>query len=112
MRLPGLPVWRTILLISLGLTASAPTRAADYFPPPDRDGGWRTLTDPAEIRNLAGMDFDRLERAFDFTQRCSQNGGLLVVRHGYLVFERDFCPAPPDADPPPAPPRKAHPNHP
>src|SRR4051794_7204461 len=99
MRLPGLPVWRTILLISLGLTASAPTRAADYFPPPDRDGGWRTLKDPAEIRNLAGMDFDRLERAFDFTQRCSQNGGAPLVRHGYLVFERYFGRAHRDANP-------------
>ena len=64
--------------------------AADYFPPPDKEGGWRTLTDAPQIAELAGMDLPKLERAFAFTQRCSQNGGLLVVRHGYLVFEKYF----------------------
>src|SRR4051812_6059759 len=99
MRLPGFLAWRSVLLCAVTLLAAAPARAADYFPPPDRDGGWRTLKDPAEIRNLAGMDADRLERAFDFTQRCSQNGGLLVVRRGYLVFERYFGRAHRDANP-------------
>ena len=73
--------------------------AADYFPPPDSDGGWRTLKDPKQIRELAGMDAKRLDNAFEFTQRCSQNGGLLVVRHGYLVFERYFGRAARDANP-------------
>ena len=36
------------------------------------------------------MDAAALERAYDFTQRCTQNGGLVVVRKGYLVFERYF----------------------
>src|SRR4051812_12205461 len=36
------------------------------------------------------MELARLDQAYDFTQRCTQNGGLLVVRHGYLVFERYF----------------------
>ena len=65
-------------------------RAADYFPVPDSEGGWRTLQDRVQIRERAGMDLSRLEQAFDFTSRCSQNGGLLVVRHGYLVFEKYF----------------------
>ena len=64
------------------------SHAAEYFPPPDSQGGWRTLGDPKAIRQKAGMDAARLERAWDFTQRCSQNAGLLVVRHGYLVLER------------------------
>ena len=68
---------------------SAP-RSRDYFPPPDSQGGWRTLKDAAAIRKLAGLDLPKLDQAFDFTQRCSQNGGLLVVRHGYLVFEKYF----------------------
>ena len=75
-------------------------RAADhdYFPPPDS----RRLADPADaaqVRALAGIDPARLERAYDFTQRCSQNGGLLVVRHGYLVFERYFGRAHRNANP-------------
>jgi len=65
-------------------------RADDYFPPPDSEGGWRTLKDPVEIQAKAGMDAARLEQAYNFTSRCSQNGGLLVVRHGYLVFEKYF----------------------
>ena len=64
--------------------------AADYFPPSDSKGGWRTLTDAASIRKRAGMDLARLDQAFAYTSRCSQNGGLLVVRHGYLVYEKYF----------------------
>ncbi len=71
----------------------------DYFPPPDDNGGWRTLKDAASIRKLAGMDLARLDQAFDFTQRCSQNGGLVVVRHGYLVYEKYFGRANRNANP-------------
>jgi len=28
--------------------------AEDYFPPPDANGGWRTLTDATKIRKTAG----------------------------------------------------------
>jgi CubicO group peptidase (beta-lactamase class C family) len=64
--------------------------AGDYFPPPDTTGGWRTALDAAQARKKAGMDLPKLEQAWAFTQRCTQNGGLLVVRNGYLVFER-YC---------------------
>ena len=74
-------------IVTLALLATAAV-ADDYFPPPDSAGGWRTLTTAEEIRDKAGMDLAKLERAWDFTQRCSQNSGLLVVRHGYLVLER------------------------
>ncbi len=81
-----------LIFLLLGLCSGIFTavRAAEYFPPSDADGGWRTLTDPGQIRELAGMNSPRLDQAFDFTQRCTQNGGLLVVRHGYLVFEKYF----------------------
>jgi hypothetical protein len=62
--------------------------ADDYFPPPDSKGGWRTLTDPATIAKTAGVDRQKLDEAFDYVQNTSQHGGLLVVRHGYLVYER------------------------
>ena len=64
--------------------------AGDYFPPPDAKGGWRTLTDPAKIAKTAGIDKQKLDEAFDYVQNTSQHGGLLVVRHGYLVYERYF----------------------
>ena len=80
-------------------SAIARLHAADYFPPPDSEGGWRNLKDAATIRELAGMDLRRLDQAFDFTQRCTQNGGLLVVRHGYLVYEKYFGRAHRNANP-------------
>src|SRR6266404_8860271 len=61
-----------------------------YFPPPDTAGGWRTATDASQARASARMDLARLEQAWEFTQRCTQNGGLLVVRNGWLVFEKYF----------------------
>src|SRR5262245_15585874 len=70
------------------LLASVAGHAADYFPTPDSAGGWRTATTAAQVRESSGMDLPRLEQAWEFTQRCTQNAGLLVVRHGWLVFEK------------------------
>jgi CubicO group peptidase (beta-lactamase class C family) len=64
--------------------------AGDYSPPPDTAGGWRTLKDAASIRKVAGMDPAKLDLAFEYTQRSSQHGGLLVVRHGWLVYEKYY----------------------
>lgn len=88
---------RIIAALSLLFVSSG--FGADYFPPPDSEGGWRTLSDAAQIRELAGMDLGRLEKAYELTQRATQNGGLLVVRHGYLVFEKYFGRASREANP-------------
>jgi len=73
----------TMALLSLLLAA-----AQDYYPPPDSAGGWRTLTDAAPLKDLAGMDLGKLDQAWEQTQRCTQNAGLIVVRRGYLVYEK------------------------
>jgi CubicO group peptidase (beta-lactamase class C family) len=73
---------------SLSQSVLARAKPADYFPPPDSAGGWRTLTDAATLRKRAGMDLTRLEQVWEFTQRCGAHVGLGVVRRGYLVFER------------------------
>jgi CubicO group peptidase (beta-lactamase class C family) len=73
--------------------------ADDYFPEPDSKGGWRTLTNPAEIRAKAGINAQRLNTAFAVCERGTQNGGLLVLRHGYLVFEKYFGRASRNANP-------------
>lgn len=79
-----IPVCAGVLLLAL------PLLAADYFPPPDSEGGWRTLKDASQIRKLAGMDLTKLNYAFEYASRSSQHGGLLVVRHGYLVYEKYY----------------------
>lgn len=83
--------WR--LQASLAVLSALPLCAADkagYFPPPDKDGGWRTAPTAADARKLAGMDLSRLDQAFEFEKETSQHGGLVVVRHGYLVYEKYF----------------------
>ncbi|MES1257478.1 MAG: serine hydrolase domain-containing protein [Acidobacteriota bacterium] len=61
-----------------------------YFPPPDAKGGWRTLKDAPSIAKHAGLDTTKLDAAFEACKETSQHGGLLVARHGYLVYERYF----------------------
>lgn len=97
MQLPGFQSWSISFLAALLFSSAA--LAADYFPPPDSEGGWRTLADAKQIHDLAGMDAHQLDLAYDFTQRCTQNGGLLVVRHGYLVLEKYFGRAHRNANP-------------
>jgi len=76
------------------MTASALSMAADakatYFPPPDSQGGWRSIEESSKIRALAGMDLAALHQAFEYTKATSRFGGLLVARRGYLVYERYF----------------------
>ena len=79
---------RCCLITLTLLLAGAGLHAADYFPPPDAEGGWRTVADASAMRAAAGMDKVKLDQAYEQAQRCCQNGGLLVVRHGYLVLER------------------------
>jgi CubicO group peptidase (beta-lactamase class C family) len=81
------------LLLVKGVTGQSAARARknkEYFPPPDSLGGWRTLADPRDIRKITGMDKAKLDQAFDFVRTTTNNGGLLVVRHGYLVYENYF----------------------
>src|SRR5688572_14278838 len=77
------------LTLSLAFIAGA-AFAQEYFPPPDAQGGWRTLKDSAEIRKTAGMDLQKLDWALDYASRSSQHGGLLVARHGYLIYEKYY----------------------
>lgn len=61
-----------------------------YFPSPDDQDGWRMLDDAQEIRRVAGIDASGLDETFEFIQGSTKNGGLLVVRRGWLAYERYF----------------------
>lgn len=84
-------LWRVPLCLTVvcGLQIRA-AETGQYYPPPDKDGGWRALTNSSDIRKLAGMKLSRLDQAFEFEKETSQHGGLVVVRHGYLVYEKYF----------------------
>ena len=87
------------LLCPLVVVIANAAPSTNYFPAPDRAGGWRSATNATEMRERAGMDSRKLDQAWDFTQRCTQNGGLLVVRRGHLVFEKYFGRANRNANP-------------
>lgn len=80
--------------------AALPLAEAAYTPPPDSQGGWRQPKDAAEAKALAGVDLTRLEMAYRAVERSNtENGGLVVVRKGYLVFEKYFGQAQRNAHP-------------
>jgi hypothetical protein len=73
------------LLVACCAGAFPACGAGDYYPPPDSEGGWRSLTNQntENLRKVAGMDRAKLDEAFQLAEETTQNGGLIVVRHGY-----------------------------
>ena len=61
-----------------------------YFPPSDSDGGWRQLKSARKVRKETSVDLDGLDQAFEYAKGSTKNGGLLVVRHGHLIYEKYF----------------------
>lgn len=61
-----------------------------YYPLPDSKGGWRTLVDSSEIIEKTDIDIRKLDDAFEYVKGSTKNGGLLVLRNGWLVYERYF----------------------
>jgi len=64
--------------------------AHTYYPPPESKGGWRCLSESDEVRALASMDSDRLDRMCQLQEWLygGDSWGLVIIRHGYLVRER------------------------
>lgn len=61
-----------------------------YYPQPDSRGGWRTLVDSSEIIEKTGIDIQKLNDTFEYIKGSTKNGGLLVLRNGWLVYEKYF----------------------
>ena len=94
-----LVILSTVTLDKCGAVSLDSNDGKEYFPLPDSLGGWRTLTDRQDRLKIAGIDPTELDSAFDFVRTTTRNGGLLVVRHGYLVYEKYFGKGQRDATP-------------
>jgi CubicO group peptidase (beta-lactamase class C family) len=75
-----------------GLLLSAWTTFADdgaeYFPPPESQGGWRRLESPDEIRQLGGADPEKLAALKDWLLASDDRDFAAVVIHNdYIVLE-------------------------
>ncbi len=88
-----------VMVVSI-LPARAADRLAaglsDYFPPPEEQGGWRSLlpvegepddSQKARIRDVGGVDWDLLKAAWDHNATAPGATGFLVIRHGQVVGE-------------------------
>jgi len=67
-----------------------------YFPPPETQGGWRSLVaanqepspeQKARVREVAGLDWDRLADANAYVRTLTQTNSLLVIRRGWVAGE-------------------------
>src|SRR4026209_1244972 len=64
------------------------TNAHHYFPPPESQGGWRRLQDPAEVRRLAGVDPSKLTALRQWLLDSDERDFAAVVsRRGYIVLD-------------------------
>lgn len=82
------------LIVPLAAWAGSPITLTDYYPPPESQGGWRTLL-PAQgppdaaqktkIRRLAGVDWDKLAAAWEYNASAEGDTALLVIRRGWIV---------------------------
>ncbi len=81
---PGSDDW------ALRIVRQTPAPSETYFPEADAAGGWRSTSTAERSREVAGVDLHQLDKAFEYIQQSTKNGGLLVLRNGWLVYENYF----------------------
>jgi CubicO group peptidase (beta-lactamase class C family) len=67
---------------------SGTAAAADYFPPPESQGGWRSVAADDEIEALAGMDKEKIAplRAW-LLESDDRPFAAVVIRHGTIALQ-------------------------
>jgi CubicO group peptidase (beta-lactamase class C family) len=77
-----------LALVSSWLPAAEPAAQDAYFPPPESQGGWRTLDDAAEIRSRAGMDPQKLDELRKWLLESDERDfAAVVIRRGWIVLQ-------------------------
>ncbi len=91
-------IFLSILLVSLlrSQEFEAAANQATYFPPPETRGGWRTLVQAneapseeaqARIREVAGLDWNKLQEAWTYSTSFGGPSSVVVIRHGWIAGE-------------------------
>ncbi|MCI0747771.1 MAG: beta-lactamase family protein [Verrucomicrobia subdivision 3 bacterium] len=78
------------LAIFVAVLLVAPQARGDpaYFPPPESQGGWRKLDNSDDIRQLAGMNPDKLSELERWLLESDKRDfAAVVIRRGYVVLE-------------------------
>ena len=86
--------WLFAATPAASLAQAAPLVAE--FPAPESQGGWKTFlpdsgrpddTAKAEIRRESGVDYDKLEKAWDYNASMPGATGMIVIHHGKIIGE-------------------------
>lgn len=81
---PSLVAYRRVVV----QVSSESVGTADYFPPPESQGGWRKLDDPNDIRRITGVDPAKLSELKEWLlQSDTRDFAAVVIRRGYIVLE-------------------------
>jgi len=86
---PPLAAYRRVVVqVSAEPSIAPDVTMPAYFPPPESQGGWRTLDKPEDIRAIAGMDPAKLDdlKAW-LLQSDKRNFAAVVMRRGWIVLE-------------------------
>jgi len=84
-----------LLFVAAGLAAESQPLST-YFPPTEERGGWRSLLpesgepgseQKANIRKVAGIDWDKLAEAWSHNAAAPGATGMVVIRKGHIVGE-------------------------
>lgn len=79
-----------LAFLTLPPRATEQAREQSYFPPPESRGGWRKLDEPRDIRQLAGMDPDKLTKLRAWLRGSDDRPfAAVVIRRGYIVMEEE-----------------------
>ena len=72
-----------------GKTATATiSKQADYFPPPESQGGWRAVENDDEIETIGGMDKAKIASLRDWLLKSDNRPfAAVVIRHGTVVLQ-------------------------
>ncbi|MDB5387048.1 MAG: hypothetical protein JWM11_2694 [Planctomycetaceae bacterium] len=93
----GLCAWMLLFCLLPALRAAdGKLPLSTYFPVAEDQGGWRTLLpesgeptaeQKAKLRDVGGVDWDRLAEAWRHNSTAPGATGLLVIRRGHIVGE-------------------------